>query len=52
MKIVEQHRSEIVILGLELVNVGEEWISFEQYLKREHDVKSPHGICPATAILK
>lgn len=28
------------------VNVGEEWVSFEQYLKREHDVKSSHGICP------
>jgi hypothetical protein len=28
------------------VNVNEEWISFEQYLKREHDVQSTHGICP------
>jgi len=28
------------------VNVGEEWVPFEQYLKREHDVKSSHGICP------
>ena len=32
------------------VNVGEEWISFEQYLKREHDVKSSHGICPACRV--
>ena len=29
------------------VNVGEEWVPFEQYMKREHDVKSTHGICPA-----
>jgi H+/Cl- antiporter ClcA len=29
------------------VNLGDEWISFEQYLKREHDVKSSHSICPA-----
>ncbi|MGH8093174.1 MAG: hypothetical protein ACREIF_06860 [Chthoniobacterales bacterium] len=29
------------------VNVGDEWISFEQYLKREHDVHSTHSICPA-----
>jgi len=29
------------------VNVGDEWVSFEQYLKRQHDVKSTHGICPA-----
>ena len=29
------------------VNVAEEeWVSFEQYLKREHDVLSTHGICP------
>ena len=28
------------------VNVDDEWVSFEQYLKREHDVKSTHGICP------
>lgn len=28
------------------VNVGEDWVSFEQYLKREHDVLSTHGICP------
>lgn len=28
------------------VNVGDEWVSFEQYLKREHEVLSTHGICP------
>ncbi len=29
------------------VNVAEEeWVTFEQYLKREHDVLSTHGICP------
>jgi hypothetical protein len=28
------------------VHVGEEWMSFEQYLKRELDVQSTHGICP------
>ncbi len=28
------------------VNVGEEWVSFEQYMKIEHDVKSTHDICP------
>ncbi len=28
------------------VNVQQEWLSFEQYLKREHDVQSTHGICP------
>lgn len=28
------------------VNLGDEWISFEQYLKRAHDVKSSHSICP------
>jgi hypothetical protein len=28
------------------VNVDDEWVSFEQYLKRELDVKSTHGICP------
>jgi len=26
--------------------VDDEWVSFEQYLKRELDVKSTHGICP------
>jgi hypothetical protein len=29
------------------VNVRDEWLPFEQYLKREHDVQSTHGICPA-----
>lgn len=28
------------------VNVGEEWVSFEQYLKRETDVQLSHSICP------
>jgi hypothetical protein len=28
------------------VNVDDDWVSFEQYLKRELDVKSTHGICP------
>jgi hypothetical protein len=28
------------------VNLGDEWVSFEQYLRREHDVLSSHGICP------
>ena len=28
------------------VNVDDEWVSFEQYLKCELDVKSTHGICP------
>jgi hypothetical protein len=28
------------------INVGEDWIAFEQYLKREHDVQSSHSICP------
>lgn len=29
------------------VNIdGEEWVTFEQYLKREHEVLSTHGICP------
>ena len=28
------------------VNVEDEWVSFEQYLKHEHDVQSTHGICP------
>lgn len=29
------------------VNVDEEWVSFEQYLKREHAVLSTHDICPS-----
>jgi hypothetical protein len=28
------------------VNLSDEWISFEQYLRREHDVLSSHSICP------
>ena len=28
------------------VHVGNEWISFEQYLRREHEVYSTHSICP------
>ncbi len=28
------------------VNVEDEWVSFEQYLKRRHDVLSTHDICP------
>ena len=28
------------------VNVEDEWVSFEQYLKRELDVQATHGICP------
>jgi hypothetical protein len=28
------------------VHVGEEWMSFEQYLRRELDVQSTHDICP------
>lgn len=29
------------------VDLNGQWVSFEQYLKREHDVNSTHGICPA-----
>ncbi len=29
------------------VHLGDQWITFEQYLKRAHDVKSSHGICPS-----
>ena len=29
------------------VNLDDEWITFEQYLKREHDMHFTHGICPA-----
>ncbi|HEY2801067.1 MAG TPA: hypothetical protein VGI85_10750 [Chthoniobacterales bacterium] len=29
------------------VDVQGEWVAFEQYLKRKHDVRSSHGICPA-----
>lgn len=28
------------------VNLNDNWITFEQYLKREHDVHFTHGICP------
>ncbi len=28
------------------VEVAEEWVSFEDYMKVRHDVKSTHGICP------
>jgi hypothetical protein len=28
------------------VEAGDEWVNFEQYMKREHDVKATHGICP------
>ncbi len=28
------------------VNVNDDWVSFEQYLKREHDVQLSHSICP------
>jgi hypothetical protein len=28
------------------VEVGEKWLTFEEYMKRQHDVKSTHGICP------
>jgi hypothetical protein len=28
------------------VNLNDSWITFEQYLKREHDVHLTHGICP------
>ena len=28
------------------VDVGGEWVTFEDYMKLQHDVKSTHGICP------
>ena len=28
------------------VEVAEEWVTFEDYMKLQHDVKSTHGICP------
>ncbi len=28
------------------INVQGDWVAFEQYLKREHDLHSSHGICP------
>ena len=35
------------------VEVANEWVSFEDYMKLQHDVKLTHGICPtcrATAV--
>jgi hypothetical protein len=28
------------------VKIGDEWVPFENYLKRELDVKPTHGMCP------
>ena len=28
------------------VEVADEWVTFEDYMKLQHDVKSTHGICP------
>jgi hypothetical protein len=28
------------------VEVDEEWVAFEDYMKHQHDVRSTHGICP------
>ena len=28
------------------VEVGGQWVSFEDYMKLQHDVKATHGICP------
>ena len=28
------------------VEVAQQWVSFEDYMKLQHDVKSTHGICP------
>lgn len=28
------------------VEVANQWVSFEDYMKLQHDVKSTHGICP------
>ena len=28
------------------VEVAAEWLTFEDYMKLQHDVKSTHGICP------
>ena len=28
------------------VEVADQWVSFEDYMKLQHDVKSTHGICP------
>ncbi|MEO7167555.1 MAG: hypothetical protein ABI787_06365 [Spartobacteria bacterium] len=32
------------------VEVGGDWVTFEQYLKRTHDVHSTHGICPTCRV--
>ena len=29
------------------VEVADEWVSFEDYMKVQHDVRSTHGICPS-----
>jgi len=28
------------------VEVADQWVTFEDYMKLQHDVKSTHGICP------
>lgn len=28
------------------VEVADQWVTFEDYMKIQHDVKSTHGICP------
>ena len=28
------------------VEVADEWVTFEDYMKLQHDVKATHGICP------
>lgn len=28
------------------VQIADQWISFEDYMNLQHDVKSTHGICP------
>ncbi len=28
------------------VEVADQWVSFEDYMKLQHEVKSTHGICP------
>lgn len=28
------------------VEVTDQWVTFEDYMKRQHDVKATHGICP------
>ncbi|MBA3650609.1 MAG: hypothetical protein H0W66_03765, partial [Chthoniobacterales bacterium] len=29
------------------VEVADQWVTFEDYMKLQHDVKATHGICPA-----